>query len=130
MEERGLALGAADFIAKPIRPAIVAARVRTQLRLKLALDGLKLQVAHMAELKETQAALRRESELQEQIEDHAAPLKALLRGRTEMLNVLAHEVRHHQTARQSGLWAEPTETSLRNVARVAPAASWWSTPPS
>lgn len=41
MEEKGLALGAADFIAKPVRPAIVAARVKTQLRLKLALDRLK-----------------------------------------------------------------------------------------
>lgn len=41
MEEKGLAMGAADFIAKPIRPAIVAARVKTQLRLKLALDRLK-----------------------------------------------------------------------------------------
>lgn len=41
MEEKGLELGAADFIAKPIRPAIVLARVKTQLRLKLALDRLK-----------------------------------------------------------------------------------------
>lgn len=41
MEHRGLELGAADFIAKPIRPAIVAARVKTQLRLKLALDRLR-----------------------------------------------------------------------------------------
>uniref|UniRef100_UPI0040368C51 GGDEF domain-containing response regulator n=1 Tax=Roseateles sp. TaxID=1971397 RepID=UPI0040368C51 len=41
MEEKGLALGAADFIAKPVRPAIVAARVRTQLRLKLAIDRLR-----------------------------------------------------------------------------------------
>jgi len=93
MEEQGLALGAADFIAKPVRPTIVAARVRTQLGLKLALDGLKLQVAHMTELKETQAALRRESELRGQIEEHAARLKELLQERTEMLNVLAHEVR-------------------------------------
>ncbi|MDZ7937875.1 MAG: diguanylate cyclase [Rhodoferax sp.] len=40
-EAAGLALGAADFIAKPIRPSIVAARVRTQLRLKTALDRLR-----------------------------------------------------------------------------------------
>jgi diguanylate cyclase (GGDEF)-like protein len=42
MEEKGLALGAADFIVKPIRPAILVARVRTQLRLKLSLDRLKI----------------------------------------------------------------------------------------
>lgn len=41
MEERCLALGAVDFIAKPVRPTIVAARVRTQLRLKAALDDLQ-----------------------------------------------------------------------------------------
>lgn len=41
MEEEGLAKGAADFIGKPFHPAIVAARVRTQLRLKRALDRLR-----------------------------------------------------------------------------------------
>ncbi|AQT60587.1 diguanylate cyclase [Cellvibrio sp. PSBB023] len=40
MEEAGLLLGAVDFIGKPIRPAIVAARVKTHLNLKLALDRL------------------------------------------------------------------------------------------
>jgi putative two-component system response regulator len=39
-EERGLRLGAADFIAKPIRPAVVLARVRNQLDLKQARDWL------------------------------------------------------------------------------------------
>ena len=45
MEAKGLSMGAADFIAKPIRPAIVVARVKTQLRLKLALDRLKKMAA-------------------------------------------------------------------------------------
>ena len=35
-EARGLAMGAADYITKPLRPAIVLARVRTQLQLRLA----------------------------------------------------------------------------------------------
>ena len=39
-EERGLALGAADYIAKPIKPAVVLQRVRTQLELKVARDRL------------------------------------------------------------------------------------------
>lgn len=39
-EERGLALGAVDFIHKPIRPAIVRARVHTQLELKAVRDQL------------------------------------------------------------------------------------------
>jgi len=40
-EEHGLELGAADYITKPIRPAVVLARVRTQLEVKQARDVLK-----------------------------------------------------------------------------------------
>ena len=40
-EQAGLEKGAADFLAKPLRPAIVQARVRTQLRLKVANDELR-----------------------------------------------------------------------------------------
>jgi len=40
-EERGLQLGAADYITKPITPAVVLARVHTQLQAKLARDWLK-----------------------------------------------------------------------------------------
>ncbi len=39
-EERGLELGAVDYIAKPFKPGIVLARVRTQLELKQARDRL------------------------------------------------------------------------------------------
>ncbi len=40
-EERGLNLGAVDYITKPIRPAIMLSRVRTQLELKRARDWLR-----------------------------------------------------------------------------------------
>jgi putative two-component system response regulator len=40
-EERGLALGAVDYIAKPIKPTLVMARVRTQLEAKHTRDWLK-----------------------------------------------------------------------------------------
>jgi putative two-component system response regulator len=40
-EERGLEMGAADYIAKPLRPRIVLARVHTQLSLKQAGDFLR-----------------------------------------------------------------------------------------
>lgn len=39
-EERGFALGAADFIHKPISPPIVAARVKTHLKIKFMQDYL------------------------------------------------------------------------------------------
>jgi putative two-component system response regulator len=44
-EERGLQLGAADYITKPITPALVLARVHTQLEAKLARDWLRDQNA-------------------------------------------------------------------------------------
>jgi putative two-component system response regulator len=44
-EELGFALGAVDYIHKPIRPAVVLARVRTQLELKSARDLLRNQNA-------------------------------------------------------------------------------------
>lgn len=40
-ERRGLEIGAADYIAKPISPAILRARIETQLRLKRATDQLR-----------------------------------------------------------------------------------------
>ena len=39
-ELQGLSVGAADYITKPIVPAIVLARIRTQLELKQARDRL------------------------------------------------------------------------------------------
>jgi len=56
-------------------------------------QGFLVQVTELTELKQIQAALRREEQLRQQIEAHAAKLDALLRERTEMLDVLAHEVR-------------------------------------
>jgi two-component system, OmpR family, sensor kinase len=55
--------------------------------------GFMVQVTNVTELKQTQAALRREHELRQQVEAHAEQLHALLQERTEMLDVLAHEVR-------------------------------------
>lgn len=55
--------------------------------------GFMVQVTELTELKQIQEALRREQEQRAQIEQHAAEVEALLRERTEMLYVLAHEVR-------------------------------------
>jgi putative two-component system response regulator len=53
-EERGLELGAVDYITKPIQPAIVLARVRTHLELKQARDRL----THQNEWLEREVARR------------------------------------------------------------------------
>ncbi len=46
-EERGLELGAVDYIPKPYRPAIILARIRTQLELKRARDLLADQNSYL-----------------------------------------------------------------------------------
>jgi PAS domain S-box-containing protein len=57
------------------------------------LSGALQDVTERRDLEATQAALRREEQLRQQIEDHAEKLNVLLEERTEMLDVLAHEVR-------------------------------------
>ena len=56
-EERGLELGAVDYVTKPYRPPIVLARVRAQLELKRARDWLADQNAYL------EAAVMRRSEI-------------------------------------------------------------------
>jgi len=46
-EEKGLALGAVDYIAKPYRPPVVLARVRNHLELKRARDWLRDQNVYL-----------------------------------------------------------------------------------
>ena len=46
-EERGLSLGAVDYVTKPIKPALLLARVRAHLELKSARDALSRQNAEL-----------------------------------------------------------------------------------
>lgn len=46
-EEHGLSLGAVDYLTKPIKPALLLARVKTQLELKAARDVLADQNAYL-----------------------------------------------------------------------------------
>ena len=46
-EEHGLAIGASDYITKPLRPAVVRARVRSQIELKRAHDRLRSHNANL-----------------------------------------------------------------------------------
>ena len=61
-EEAGLALGAVDYLTKPISPPIVLARVRSQLALKAGADLLRAQNALLAERTEQLAQRNRELE--------------------------------------------------------------------
>lgn len=55
-EEKGLKMGASDYITKPISPSIMLARVKTQLKNKMAADFLKNHNAYL----ETEVAKRTE----------------------------------------------------------------------
>ena len=46
-EERGFAVGASDFIHKPISAPIVSARVKTHIKIKFLLDFLKAENTHL-----------------------------------------------------------------------------------
>ena len=70
-EERGLRLGAADYIAKPLSPPLVLARVRTQLQAKRARDWLRDQNAALEA--EVQRRMRENQVIQ------AASIRALAR---------------------------------------------------
>ena len=100
-ETRGLELGAVDYVAKPIRPAILLARVKSQLELKRARDWLRDQNGHL----EREVARRmHENELIKDVSVHALALLAEKRDnetgnhliRTQSyVAALIRQVEHH-----------------------------------
>jgi len=67
-EERGLSLGAVDYISKPLRPAIVLARVHAHIELKRARDRLE---NHNACLEAEVARRMAENQLIQDVSIHA-----------------------------------------------------------
>jgi diguanylate cyclase (GGDEF)-like protein/PAS domain S-box-containing protein len=109
-EQRGLDLGAVDYITKPIRPSIVLARVRTHLELKRARDRMRDENAYL-EAEVTRRIRQRELILMSAGEgiygtDPAGrisfvnPAAAAMLGyaREELLGRNAHETFHHLRA--------------------------------
>ena len=100
-EERGLDQGAVDYITKPIRPAIVLARVRTQLELKKARDILSDQNAY---LEREVASRMAENQLIQEVSIHALAHLAEtrdpetgnhLRRTQEYVRTLARSLQNH-----------------------------------
>ncbi len=100
-EEKGLDCGAVDYITKPIRPAIVLARVRTQLELKRARDILS---DHNAYLEQEVARRMAENQLIQEVSIHALAHLAEtrdpetgnhLRRTQEYVRTLARSLQHH-----------------------------------
>lgn len=98
---RGLSLGAADYITKPVQPAVVLARVRAQLEAKQARDWLRDQNAVL----EAEVARRMaENDLTQRVSIRALAHLAEIRDsetgnhilRTEAyVRLLANRLRHH-----------------------------------
>ena len=100
-EEHGLACGAVDYITKPVRPAIVLARVRTQLELKQARDFLRDKNSYL----EAEVIRRMgENQLIQEVSIHALARLAEtrdpetgnhLRRTQEYVRTLSNGLRHH-----------------------------------
>ena len=88
-EERGLAMGAVDYIIKPIKPAVVLARVRTQLELKTARDRLAVQNDWL------------EAELQRRLREAEVGHDLMLGALAEMAETRDNETGNHILRTQS-----------------------------
>ena len=101
-EERGLDLGAVDYITKPIRPTIVQARIRTHLELKHARELLRNENSNL----EAEVARRmRQNQIIQEVSIHALARLAETRDpetgnhlrRTQgYVRTLAEDLRAHQ----------------------------------
>jgi two-component system sensor histidine kinase/response regulator len=90
-EKAGLELGAADFIAKPFRPSIVLARVRTQLHLKRMSDQLKALSA--IDRRNLDHALVELQSRNVQLTQTSARLESAHRGLLQFVNAASHDLR-------------------------------------
>ncbi len=109
-EERGLIMGAVDNITKPITPAVVLARVRTQLQAKQARDWLKVKNT----LLETEVAQRMtENDLTQQVS---------IRALAHLAEIRDPETGKHISRTQGyvGLLAKLLQTNPRFTATLTP----------
>lgn len=90
-EQAGLEKGAADFIAKPVRPAIVQARVRTQLRLKQANDVLKQ--SSVADRQNLDVALRDLQQSHRELLRTADELRVANESLLQFVRIASHDLR-------------------------------------
>jgi putative two-component system response regulator len=120
-EEHGLALGAVDYIAKPIKPAVVLARVRTHLALKAATDRLADQNAWL------------ETELARRLREALLAQDLALCAMAELAEARDSETGNHVARTQSyvavlgralqadaALGAELDEAQLQRIVKAAP----------
>lgn len=105
-EQTGLEAGAVDFIAKPIRPAIVMARVRTQLRLRQA--NLALKEVSQSDRQQLSVALKKLRSSNEQLEATVDDLEQANESLLQFVRIASHDLREplNTIAQFSGLLHE------------------------
>ena len=120
-EDRGLQLGAVDYITKPLRPALLLARVRTHLALKrtrdlLQLDKRTLEMEISRRMRETllvqEVGMRALARLAETRDNETG--QHLLRTQATV-QALAQRMRHHPR-----FAPELDDVSIDLIARSAP----------
>lgn len=104
-EEQGLALGAVDYIHKPVKPAIVRARVRTQLELKAARDRLRDQNAWL------------EAEVERRMHDKLVIQDVSMRVLASLAETRDNETGNH--IRRTQAYVEVLARALLDVPRFA-----------
>ncbi len=79
-EEKGLALGAVDYIKKPFCMAIVKSRIKTQLQLKQNRDHLQKQTEELNQLnKKLQKEIEKRKQTEAMVQDHLGYLQKLIK---------------------------------------------------
>jgi putative two-component system response regulator len=104
-EERGLQLGAADYITKPIKPTVVQARVRTQLQAKQARDWLTNQNAAL------------EAEVARRMAENDLTQRASIRALAHLAETRDLETGHHILRTQN--YVQQLASGLRQHPRFA-----------
>jgi len=120
-EQRGLGLGAVDYITKPLRPAVVLARIRTHVELKRSRERLRSENTRL------------EAEVSRRLADNQVIQDVTIRALASLAETRDNETGHHilrtqgyvrelarRAARLPRFSAELTERAIDLIAKSAP----------
>lgn len=108
-EEKGLELGAVDYITKPIRPLIVLARVKAQLELKRARDILEDQNSYL------------EAEIAKRMKENELIQDVSIRALARLAEIRDQETGYHIL--RTSLYVKTLAQILQNNPKYAPMLS-------
>jgi putative two-component system response regulator len=112
-EERGLSLGALDYISKPISPPIVLARVATQLKLKAASNFLLDKAAYLE-----QEVARRTEEIKDVQDATILTMASLAETRDNETGQHIRRTQHYVRSLATQLQAHPRFSSYLTARQI------------